>query len=115
MNFEAILSGGLPHMEHGQSHLQHTGGEVFADGDGRDLQHSLDVDDLLVLLTQSGSQHHVQVASGGLTQGTPPLALCTKAVFPFLLFQGDHHHAGSHCCLLLPLVSIAFPRSWGLW
>lgn len=88
---------------------------MFADGEGRDLQHSLDVVDFLVLFTLSGPQHHVLVASGGLTQGTLSLACVPRLLFPFLLFQGDHHHAGSYCCLLLPLVSIAFPRSWGLW
>lgn len=46
----------------------------------------------LVILTRNGSQPQ-----------------CTKAAFPILLLQGDHHHAGSHCCLLLPLVSTAFP------
>lgn len=98
-------------MECGQSLLQHADGEVLADGEGRDLQCSWDVDDL-VILTQSEPQHGPQVAPGGPTQGTVSLALWSKAAFPFLLFQGDHHHAGSYCCLLLPLVSIAFLRNW---
>ncbi|CAO2603547.1 hypothetical protein LEMLEM_LOCUS11696 [Lemmus lemmus] len=44
-------------------------------------------------------------APGRLSQGALSLALCTKAAFSCLLLQGDHHHAGSHCCLLLPLLA----------
>jgi hypothetical protein len=81
MNFEAILwwvaTDGV-----WASLLQHTDGEVFADGEGRDLQHRLDVDNL-VILTWSGPQHPgdagVQVAPGGLTQG--PVYQCCFSFF----------------------------------